>query len=751
MLITPQDTEQDIVNPQTLEFRRACKDSKEANQICKRMLEDNRNRADREAKILKKYNGDQPFPQASLNAAGQKWRSNRDTGFLSSMIARAMPPYKQTIDRARMLTGARLPEDTADADQKSEWFQQEFTRCVRGWDEWNDVTHSIIFENVLFGRCACYRTDEISWKFQPGRSDEVIFPDACPQHENRVPYFMVVQRFLVHELARHLAEPEVSAAAGWNIKNLVKAVNSSKPENRSTGISEDARRSEDAIREASTNTTSASDVRVIEAYHLLIKEPSGTVSHFLTTKDGDELMTRLDRFEAMSDCLVVFTLEVGNGKLYGSKGAGRVLYNTHVSVERARNLILDNLYLSGLVLLTGKPAGKQTAAITVAHPICVVGDGYQVVDKAKFEVNVDAFFQMDRHMVSLAEQQIGIFMPGQQLNQEGEKRTASEVNYVASIDQQIREGVINRFWGQFQRLAAAMARAICSEANIMEAMRLYDWETANGPKRWGMKILKFLEKLGRSIVGAPEPETDASLEQDAIQCCLRMLRLGLKPEEILAIANGPAQETNPDTSAQDAAALQNVAARYLNSPFVNQQELAKMDLQATVGNARADMLLNPVEDQTDEIEATTKQLLELGPMLAGEKVGVSGRDNHLVHLKVLTEKAQQVMGGIDPQMANAELLGVAHNIMAHYADHLAAATASGLDPQQIAEYTAFAKGAEQLMGAGESALSTSPAESLQMPQGAVTPADMPPSQDPLADPASMPLSRGPVDMSVQPQ
>ena len=48
-------------------------------------------------------------------------------------------------------------------------------------------------------------------------------------------------------------------------------------------------------------------------------------------------------------------------------------------------------------------------------------------------------------------------------------KTAAEINYVASIEQSLREGVLARFWGQFQIMISTMQRRICSADNIRRA------------------------------------------------------------------------------------------------------------------------------------------------------------------------------------------------------------------------------------------------------------------------------------------
>ncbi len=101
-------------------------------------------------------------------------------------------------------------------------------------------------------------------------------------------------------------------------------------------------------------------------------------------------------------------------------------------MDQARNLIFDNLMLSGLLVLKQQDGAKPQQALTVMHPVAIIGKGFEVVAEA-FQVNTDAFFAIDDKMTSIAEQAIGALIPGQVDDAQGEKRTASEINYTASI------------------------------------------------------------------------------------------------------------------------------------------------------------------------------------------------------------------------------------------------------------------------------------------------------------------------------
>lgn len=710
----------DIVDPSTLVFKRAVKDAGQAYEICKTMLSANRDRAEKQKKIMQKYNDEQPWDVAKLKAAGEGWRHNRSTGFLSTMLARVLPPYKQTISSARVLTSSSLNLKSPDSDQKAEDFRTVTTRTIRKWSGWDGFCHQLILEDLLFGYAACCWTDQWDWKPMFARTDDAIFPDGTPQDAADCPVWMLRQRFLIHELADKLADPQISSQAGWNIENVVKAINSAKPDAGGTKTQDDYRRYEDLIRETTVGTTYMTGTKQVSAYHLFAQEANGKVSHYIVNGEtGDELFTCCDRFDSMPSCLTLFSIEIGNGKLHGSKGAGRRLYNTHVAIEQSRNLIADNLYLSGLMLLKASQQGRQQAAITVQHPICIVGERYEVIDQ-KFKVDVEAFFALDRHLTSIAELQIGAFMPGQLLDSSGEKRTASEINYVASIEQQIKEGYLRRFYGQFQNCIWEMQKRIYSVDNIAEAMKVFAIKSqARGSEFVEEKMAEGMSKILMSAGVSMENAGIVFIPNmsEAVEACLELLEKGLTPKEIYELAQCPSWESEFDLSSQNAQAIDIIVSRYKGDPTIKQAELTKRDISSKLGASVADVLMIPEEDNTEKAEATRTQIFEIDAMMQGDPIPVSPRDIDVIHLQVLQEKAQQVMQGMNPRAITPQTLNTAKLIIDHATQHVQSFLGKGGKKEGIAEAISFIDGATKMLDSLQASMPQQAQGLMQPPDG----------------------------------
>jgi len=468
----PSNTTTETVDPDTLKVRRTFKDAQQAHSAYRRLKTQNVERNRKNQLIQKKLNNEPPYKPKQLESMGQNWRSNRPTGFLSTMVTRIQPPFKEVIEQAPTLTFAKYPVDGIDTEHKTKVFREAITKCIRGWDGFDDLVAQTVHENTTFGYGAWGWDDPRDWKPEFLRQDYTFFSIETPMVADATPIWARKRRYQIAELLPILENEEMSILAGWHIKNLVKAINNAIPAGRTLDSDDDARRYEDWVREGSYGASYENDAKYVELGEILVKEPHGKISRFLfDDKSGDEICTQVDRYNRMSETLCLFAVEIGSGGLMSSRGAGRDLYNTHVAVDKARNLVVDNAYIKGLLLLKKGPTAKPNIApLTVHHPVAFVSEGFDVVPQS-MPADIQDFLQLDRFVSQLAEIQVGTFLPGSPVETQG-KKTASEVNRVAAIENQLRQGVLMRFSRQFSKGVERMQKGICHPEHLKAAADL---------------------------------------------------------------------------------------------------------------------------------------------------------------------------------------------------------------------------------------------------------------------------------------
>jgi hypothetical protein len=527
------------------------------------------------------------------------------------------------------------------------------------------------------------------------RQDYTFFSIETPQETAQTQIFGRKRRYQIADLLPVLENPSMSAAAGWNIQNLIKSINNAIPAGRTLDADDDARRYEDWIREGSYGASYENDAKYVELGEIFVREPHGKISRFLfDDKSGDEICTQLDRFNSMNECLALFAVEVGSGSLMSSRGAGRDLYNTHVAVDKARNLVVDNVYLKGLLLLKKGPNAKPgVPPLTVMHPVAYVSDGYEVIP-TQLPADVDDFLRLDQFISGLAEIQIGTFLPGEPLGEKQGKKTASEVNRVAAIENQLREGILMRWSKQVSRGVERIQRGICHPEHVKAAADLkglLDAARSNGIPEAVWARREVVDAFDRSYMPLPSfmiPfEVSPHLDEDAISCCLNILERNVPASDIMLMAYSSAVELMPDTTAQDAQLLDLTIQRYAGNPNVNQDELMKLDISRKLGEEIANTLILP-KDQVEAlaIEATRQQVIELQSIMSGQEVPVSPRDNDMVHIQTMAQKLFPLISNAPQGSLTPQLVQPLTEAIKHFAGHLKQAEAKGTPHKMLAPF-----------------------------------------------------------------
>jgi hypothetical protein len=727
-VVTPTNSTVDTVDKDTLQVRRMFKDASGAWSAYRRLKQQNVERNKKNQLIQKKLNNETPYKPKYLESLGQDWRSNRPTGFLSTMVSRIQPPFRQVVEQATTLTYSKYPLDSADSENKTKIFREEITKCIRAWGGFDDLVAQTTHENTCFGYCGWVWDDLRDWKPEFLRQDYTFFPIESPQETSQTQIFGRKRRYQIADLLPVLETPDLSASAGWHINNLVKSINNAIPAGRTLDADDDARRYEDWIREGSYGASYENDAKYVELGEIFVREPHGKVSRYLfDDKSGDEICTQLDRFNGMRECLNLFAVEIGSGGLMSSRGAGRDLYNTHVAVDKARNLVIDNVYLKGLLLLKKGPNAKVgVPPLTVTHPIAYVSEGYEVIN-TQLPADVDDFLKLDQFVSNLAEIQVGTFLPGAPVQTQG-KKTASEVNRVAAIENQLREGVLMRWSRQFSRGVERMQRGICHPEHVRAASELKTLLDSVRQREanavWARR--EVVDAFDRSMMDLPSflvPfEIPPHLDEEAIAACLNMMERNLPPSDILLMAYSSAAELLPDTAAQDAQMLDLVVQRYFGNPNINQDELIKLDISKKVGEEIANSVILP-KDQVEAlaIEATRQQIVELQSIMSGQNVPVSPRDNDIVHLQLMTQKLLPVISQAPPGSLPPEMTGPLASAMDHFVKHINQAEQKGADRNVVAQYRKAALEAHNHLTRGHG----TPPHPEIMPAAAAKPAKAP--------------------------
>lgn len=611
------------VSESTLEAKnRTITSVSQAHDVCYNLEQAWRKGIKHSARITAKLNGERPYDQSKLKAQGKDWKTNISTGFLSTECSKIVPRFYMPIKSAQYLTAAQLPQGWAGGTEKTEYFREVVTEAIRGWKKWNFFLRGISREAGIFGFGFATYFDEFEWRPNLVRMDKGFVPQGTEIMEYDFPFYCVKWDYKPEELLSLLKRNEDAGLTYWKKDSTVAAINAATMPPAQT-IESESRTFEELIRQANACYSYSKGVKVISVYHLFAQEADGKISHYIILRDtptGDEglLYERLDAYNSMDDVAVPMVFEYGDGTIQGCWGAGQILFDMAVQVEKIRNDSIDNLRNSNKIKVT-VPEAKNINDVKLA-----VTDTMMIVSNATFSGNVaalsqeaDGYMALDQQFSQLAQQKIGAYVPPIPLQPSDIK--AAQVNAAMMQEQEIQQSLLDNWLSQFAHLVGSMVR-------------------------------RMLNKDTPDIVGIATREK---------------LLLVLSEEEIDMLVNQPVIQTitdfTPFTLNRKAAFAQSV----LNNPLFNQHNAALAMATAAGGTRFTDFIVNPGEDPTNIAVNQNKQTLENTTLATGVDVQILPTDNDWVHMQ--TMKQPLIM--VTQQATQNGNTKVARTGLKHYAAH----------------------------------------------------------------------------------
>lgn len=604
----------------------ALKDIGQAVALVRSLESENRERCLKNARIQDKYNAERPHDPSRLQADGLAWKSNFTTKPLATLIDKVVPRFTTALRNMRYMTASKLPSRFVNAAEKTEIFRREITDTCRGQEGWDELLSDISQENALFGFTALGWLDSTSWMPKFYRQDAFMVPQGTKHTARSAQVVCLREDYLMHELFDMISNLEAAKLAGWETANVIKSLNSATPDALRSGESSPERIYADLARESNV-ISSFHGSKTIPVWHVLIAEIDGHITHVaFDNKDGAQLYWKSKQFPNMSDAVAFLSFQHGNGKLHGSKGIGRELYNMAGVLDRARNEVVDRLQLSGKLVLQCDEREIKRFRMSVVGNAILISSGYNV-QQTKIDGNVEPFFQLDRFLTDLLDQIAGSTSPKAF---EGERVTKAAVELYAAREEERRDNIIERFLTQIARMMSTVQRRLCDERTI-----------------------------------------DTFAQEMQARLLEHMTR-----EELDYLAQQPAVTTVQDYSEGERQRIILVSQEGRGNPLYNQYELEKRSLTAKIDAEFAEQVLLPQNDPTETNENVRQQKLEFGPLQQGMAVEVSPRDNHAVHLSTLHDLTSPLL---QAAMDDPSVWPLLDNIGAHGTAHIQAAEAAGLN------------------------------------------------------------------------
>jgi hypothetical protein len=620
--------------------RKSVETAEQALAICRRLDDDNEERVKEYASIRAKYDGiEPPFSNTKMQEEGKEYKSNIPTGFLASICNTVMNRIVMRLKRTQYLSGANLPNHMENAVEKSETFRREFTKLMRNWRGFPFFVSRLALEATLCGKTFVGFDGPSDWKPRVFRIDDCAIPNGVQQGD--VPPFVRLRKvYTVSEMFDFIRDKEVAEDAGWNIDNMVEAINDAHPldDEDQRDVESASLSYEDMERQLIPSYAYSKGANSVIVERLLVQEYDGTVSEWrIDQRTGKELFYAESIYQSMNDAVQYACYEIGDGSVYGSNGVGQKIYDLAVNVEKSRNYSVDQLRNAGKFNIQVPDSSQlNSVELQITDDANYLAGGVFSGNTAALPTNVDAYIAQDRYFRGMAEEKIGAFTPESQATE----KTATQSQIDALKEQETRDSVIDTFLTFFGHIMAMVQR----RAGVIS-------ETNTDPQ-----LVEFQE------------------------ACLREMSV----EEFTYLVNRPPAQTTIDftdiTQGQQAQFLQTK----IGNPAWNQYLVERTVASLIIGPELTQALMNPSGMNVEQIEASRQQMIELMSIQQGIQMPVSPRDAHIYHMQVLSgqmDPQTQTWNGAVFGLINEGQMEPAMMALQHYIEHFQAADAM----QQLGE------------------------------------------------------------------
>jgi hypothetical protein len=699
--------------------------AQQAFEVFQRFQRDNQARANRNKLITDSYNGANPFDQKKLDANAQGWRANFSTLVLATFVDRVTPRLTDAVHGMKYLTASDLPDSFVDSTNKTQKFRERTTEQIRSWSGWIDYVEQIATENVLYGYTGSIMMDEYDWRSKTFRQEDLLFDEQAPQLSDKLPAFVVKANYYIHECCEMIEDAGTAEEAGYNVENIKAAIEKAAPPYDSFVYN--PRQLSDMVREGNLYYSFHRSSKMVETAHVFVKCYDGSVDHWWVNRNGaksnearkrpgkdkkDKPESESDKsgdepkpspddpyelayFESvcdkMEDAITLFSFQAGNNRLFGSKGIGRLLYNISLAVEKARMCFIDAMYISGLLVGQAEESIIGRLQPHVRSPFMIIPEGFQLLMQ-QFRVDINNWLGLDQKLTNTAEIIAGAFLPDQQQisNNGNSIQTATKESIDSVKEEEVKAGMMNRWWVQFTKGISAMQRRIYSKTNLRASLkqRKAKQKAADSGKT-------LISKELYDAMMAVDPDTDKAFvkapdlgqaDEDSVATILALLDDGLSIQEIIILAHEPATEFTEHAGAQDDMQFMQFYQIAKGNPNFDQSKLDEQAANRMIGFKNTKEIYVPQPGQTSDIEAQRLQQMEWTTMLGGIGVQVSLRDPHMQHFQTIVPAVAdhlKIAAQMPPVRVPKDLLQACKLGATHAEAHIQAMMQQGANQRQL--------------------------------------------------------------------
>lgn len=444
------------------------------------LVDGNKARSEKNAKLKGAIDGNRPYAWGKLNAAGQLWRTNVNFGQAKASASAALVPYYDLFSGGskyfRVETKVGQSED--ERSYYSDIITEEADRILRDSDSYDFNIQAMLFDMVVFGRGFLHWSNPLSWEFEWIEQHLVYAPERSKAFTGSLPLIVLRQSFQVDQLWRKIEDEEAAAAAGWKVGAVKKAIEKCYPkDNQGNYEFEEAQRriKENELYEGLTCPT-------VNVFHLLVSEFDGTVSHLIVT-EGDRatkedqsgmecefLLESRGKYKKMREVLPAFFFETLDGSWHGANGLAKDIFQITELQNRTLCSAVDLTFMRCGITLKSRTAEAAQKMNLIQMGIFNLLPPDVEPQQSTILGDVASPVAMYELLDVTVQRNTGTYRPKME-KPSGNPRTAEEVRREFEAGATLSNSAVNRFWKQLDHFYRELFERLKKDAEFKKNLK----------------------------------------------------------------------------------------------------------------------------------------------------------------------------------------------------------------------------------------------------------------------------------------
>ena len=431
--------------------------------------------------------GNPPYVQSDLDAAGMSHRLNINFRIPKSYRNNAVGAFYDLFNEAPTYATIRLKNiSPEEAERSSRIATLHFDWLCRYEPRFDYDEQRSEDEMVWHGRGPLVYQDIFDWRPTAILDRQLLVPEMTLSDtsywENEA---VILSEYAVDKLWEYIRNEKEATLLGWNVERAKQAIISASPESSKGGLRSRWEWHQQQLKNGSLDYSGSS--KTVSVAHVFCKEfvqpgdADGKITHTMIVRDGDGksdtfLFQKIGRFDGWSQCIHPMYYDRGNGGYHhSSTGLGTEMYSVMALQNRILCSLGDRVMLPKLMLKPTTSSSADGMSITQNGDHLVLTEGVDVIQTPLAGLTEEEMM-FHRELSNITSSNLSQYRTNATEPVKGNPETATGRRLDASQQAALQKTQMNRYYAQrdgvysesFRRAVSTPSKTSPGGARAME-------------------------------------------------------------------------------------------------------------------------------------------------------------------------------------------------------------------------------------------------------------------------------------------